>query len=462
MSNLTPGLAAASHSPKRVPRGTAVILTLALCGLAAGVRLAALQTSLPPARLGTENERVAAALAAGQGWSDTFDIGTGPSAHTAPLYPLLLAGVYRLCGDYTTQRGQNVQRGLSIALSILALLLLPVVARKLGLSAAAGWIAAFVGAGFPSNLRVELTGRHESVPATLALLGLIWCFADLRQRGWTGRLALARTGCLLGITALLCPNFLLLPVLFLLVELGLGSGQRRRIFCCGLVLAGISLLLVAPWLVRNYRVLGGFVPLRSNFGLELAVGNRPGADGHTYTEGMAEMHPYNSAAERARLVQLGELPYMRDKQRQALEWIKDNPRSFAGLMLRRARLFWITTSETWLLFLPLYTTLALAAALELLRLLRTNPPAGRLLACTLLAAGLPYVLTHVELRYRLPISGLYLLLAVHLAVVIVSWLFARRPQHARFDIGPTVAWSGRMRYGAKAPVPLRKGASSSL
>jgi hypothetical protein len=426
-----------------------LILAMAVGVLAVVVRVEALRRPLPPARSGTENERVAAALAAGQGWANAFDCDTGPTAHSAPLYPLLLAGIYRLCGDYETDVGRYAQRGLSIALSVLALLLLPVVAGKLGLSPTAGWLAAFAAAWFPPNLRVELTGRHESVAAVLALLGLIWCLADLRQRGWSGWATWLRTGGVLGLIALLAPNFLLVPILFFAAELVGRGAERGRIVRCGFVVAAISFLFVAPWMVRNYRVLGGFVPLRSNFGLELAVGNRPDADGHTYTTGMDLLHPYTSAAERTRLIEQGELAYMRDKQRQAVSWIGEHPRQFVWLMARRARLFWITTEEVWLSLeggflpfrVPMYTALAVVVFVELLRLLRENPPTGRLLSCVLLGAGLPYLVTHVEQRYRLPLCGLYLLLNFNLAIVLLSrgWskivavVSALRPQPRKIE-----------------------------
>src|SRR5262249_57133511 len=87
-----------------------------------------------PAPLSSENEQVAGALADGRGWSDAFDRGTGPTAHTAPLYPLMLAGIYRLCGDYETAPRQFVQSGLTLALSVLAMLFLPVLAVKRGFS----------------------------------------------------------------------------------------------------------------------------------------------------------------------------------------------------------------------------------------------------------------------------------------------------------------------------------------
>ena len=33
--------------------------------------------------------------------------------------------------------------------------------------------------------------------------------------------------------------------------------------------------MLAPWIWRNSHALGGFVPLRSNFGLECTIGNNP-------------------------------------------------------------------------------------------------------------------------------------------------------------------------------------------
>jgi hypothetical protein len=408
---------------------TQLILGMAVSALAVAVRVDALRRPIPTGREGTENERVAAALAAGRGWSDAFDHGTGPTAHTAPLYPLVLAGIYWLCGDYETATGRGVQRGLSIALSVLVLLLLPVIAGKLGLSLTAGWMAAFVGAWSPNNVRAELTGWHENVASVLALFGLIWCLDDLRQRGWSGCAARLRTGILLGLTALLAPNLLLIPILFFAVELAWRRAERGRIIRCGFVLATISLLMAAPWIIRNYRVLGGFVPLRSNFGLELAVGNRPGANGFTYAAGMSAMHPFNSAAERARLIEQGELAYMRDKLRQALSWIREHPRQFVWLMMRRARLFWIPW-DAWLKIdiaclqfdLPTYLVFTFAVLVEMLRLLLKNPPTGRLLGCVVLGAGLPYLVTHVEARYRLPITSLYLLLSLNLGMVLLSGL----------------------------------------
>jgi hypothetical protein len=405
-----------------------LVLTAAVCCVAVGMRLHTLGQIPAGVWFGTENERVAVALARGQGWSGAFAAGTGPTAHVSPLYSLLLAGVYRLCGTYETTAGQRAQACLSIALAVLNILLLPLLARRLGLSVAAGWAAALLASCLPANLWNEVTGSHDQVVATLALLVLVGTCAHLQRRQWAGRRTVLAAGFLTGLAILLFPSLLLVPFLFFLAEWGSRPAERRRIVRCGLAVLVVSLVVMAPWMVRNYVVLGGFVPLRSNFGLELAVGNRPGANGATYTQGMGDMHPFFSAAERARLVQVGELAYMRAKQRQALAWIAGNPAAFARLTLRRALLFWFTPDERWysleprrLLSARIYGLLGMAVILELLRLLWRRHPAGRLLACALVGVALPYFVTHVEMRYRLPVVGLFALLSCNLAAANLRW-----------------------------------------
>ena len=46
----------------------------------------------------TELSNVAGAILAGRGIADVYGVGTGPTAHASPAYPILLAGVYRIFG----------------------------------------------------------------------------------------------------------------------------------------------------------------------------------------------------------------------------------------------------------------------------------------------------------------------------------------------------------------------------
>ena len=52
-----------------------------------------------------------------------------------------------------------------------------------------------------------------------------------------------------------------------------------------LVIAALfTTLIIAPWTIRNYAVLGGFVPVKSQFGFTLWVGNNPYATGTTFVD----------------------------------------------------------------------------------------------------------------------------------------------------------------------------------
>ena len=64
-------------------------------------------------------------------------------------------------------------------------------------------------------------------------------------------------------------------------------------------------LACTPWTVRNYFALHAFVPLRSNFGLELWRFNNPGPP----------YHPARDAIELRKYIQMGEVAYMREKSR---------------------------------------------------------------------------------------------------------------------------------------------------
>src|ERR1700684_3125634 len=50
---------------------------------------------------GWEMGRLARSIALGQGFSSPTDLPTGPSAWAPPLYPYILAGVFKLFGIYT-------------------------------------------------------------------------------------------------------------------------------------------------------------------------------------------------------------------------------------------------------------------------------------------------------------------------------------------------------------------------
>src|SRR5262249_33189528 len=141
----------------------------------------------------SENERVGLALARGEGWVDAFGPGTGPTAHVAPVYPLVLAGVYRSFGPPATPAGRAAPPALALGLATAVVLLLPVLAWRLRLPIGVGWAAAFLCVALPFHRSIEFEGGHEQLLATLALLGLVWALADSRlpYSDWRANIPLA-------------------------------------------------------------------------------------------------------------------------------------------------------------------------------------------------------------------------------------------------------------------------------
>ena len=76
-------------------------------------------------------------------------------------------------------------------------------------------------------------------------------------------LAVLAAGLLIGVSASSC----LLPVAGLLIlgEVIVHVLQRKSVLLASGSMILIAVACVAPWTVRNYHVLGGFIPIRSNF-----------------------------------------------------------------------------------------------------------------------------------------------------------------------------------------------------
>jgi hypothetical protein len=104
----------------------------------------------------------------------------------------------------------------------------------------------------------------------------------------------------------------------------------------GSLLLGATALVISPWIYRNFVCLSRFVPIRSNFGIEFAVGNHPeNRDGTTYgVRGMA-FHPSLNAVEAKKLKAMREVAYNRMKLRETWASIQTHPGRFAKLTTRR-------------------------------------------------------------------------------------------------------------------------------
>lgn len=109
--------------------------------------------------------------------------------------------------------------------------------------------------------------------------------------------------------------------------------------------------MLLPWAIRYAFALGAPVMLRSNFGLELAIGNHAAAlsdapPERVYADRLAAVHPLNNLHGAAALRRAGgEVPYFRQLGDEARSWIADHPTGFARLTAHHLRqFFW---ADAW-------------------------------------------------------------------------------------------------------------------
>lgn len=411
---------------------------LLLCLIALSLRLAYIihdRTFDDPAR--GELERAAANLASQGSFANAYSPTSGPTAHVAPLYPLFLAGLYRVFG-WNSLAGVLAEEFCSIACTTAGLALLPTVARKAHLSVAAGWLSAYVLALLPLNLWVECSGSWEQPYSAFVLLVLLICFCNLREEHWRRPRTVIGTGLVMGLAALLSPALLPAGILMALAEFAALRADRRRVAVGCLALTLIAVLLMAPWMVRNYLTFERFIPFRSNFGLELAFGNNPQSNGMTFPPPSKDpphplnRHPYRDAPERTHLLEVGEYAYMHEKQSAALRWVADNPGQALALTARRFMLFWFPPVDMYRSDSParvakvvVFDALGIGALACLVWLALSGHDRAWLLIGATIGPSLIYMVTHVTTRYRYPIFALTTLLSAH-ALLSVGLAITKR------------------------------------
>jgi hypothetical protein len=185
------------------------------------------------------------------------------------------------------------------------------------------------------------------------------------------------------------------------------------------VAAGLLfVLLVSPWIIRNSVVFHQFIPMRSDFGTELRLGNGDDANGL----GRFWLHPANNVLEFKKYKQMGEISYVRSNANEAMAFIRAHPADFAELCVKRAVYFWYGTprdtgiralSETRNLGFLLSSILAFAG---IWALWRQAHPATFLFASLLFSVPLIYYITFAHPRYRAPIEPEMLVLIVTLVL----------------------------------------------
>jgi hypothetical protein len=226
----------------------------------------------------TEMLLIALTFAGGHGYADPYGFNSGPTAHSTPLFPLLLAAVIVIFG--AGRFAQAVLSTMACAATALRCALTPMFVEDAGLGRGVTIITAALSVFYIGALRTEVSGGVDAPLVALSLLAIVWMSFRLWRSGdWRSRIPVGFLA-VSGFSCLLNPQ--VLPVVVGIFTAGLFGCEakfRKRLAWLGAAQAVCICLFLLPWGIRNWVELDTFIPLRSNLGMELWLSNGPGRAG---------------------------------------------------------------------------------------------------------------------------------------------------------------------------------------
>ncbi len=370
---------------------------------------------------GYEMARIARALVTGYGYADPFSGHTGPTAWVPPLYPLLIAAVFKVAGIYTSLSGWIILTINSVFNAAIAIFIYDIAARRYNRKVAL-W-SAWIWALYPAAMQYAVRAAWETSITTClftAVLALALKMRGINDPSDTKPQPTTRQwllfGLLWGLIALSNSTLLLfLPICGIWLLLG---SPAKRAFARAAGSALVFLVVVTPWMIRNYRAFHAFVPFRTNFGAELYAGNGPGAYGFRY--GALIGQPAQDAQHRL-YTRMGELAYTHWRGELAKAWIRAHPARFTALTLKRFYFFWASVPHPtlphpfgdWVRQIT-FCFASITGLFGLALSLRRHIPATLLFAWAFLLVPFTYYFVTVEARFRHPLEPLIVILSVYL------------------------------------------------
>jgi hypothetical protein len=182
----------------------------------------------------------------------------------------------------------------------------------------------------------------------------------------------------------------------------------------------ISILVVSPWLVRNFLVFKKFPLLKSTTGLNLWLGNNPSSSGTFFSKSGDDLNTIISQ-KFPEALKLSEVEQDAIFYREAMDYIKAHPVHYVKSVFKRLYYYWWfppdelitknTLSYKKLMGIP-YSLLLILGMIGISSAMRSNWRDSLLLVTLLFSISLLYSLFVVgHLRYRVPIEPYFLLFA---------------------------------------------------
>ncbi len=222
-------------------------------------------TYVEPQSDGEYDNNIALNILAGNG----FDL-EDSSYSRPPLYPLLIAGIYKLFGN---NNYLGLRLAQSVVSSFMCLLIYLIGLRLMGRSI--GVIAGSIASIYPVFITSCSIYRIECLSSFLLTL-VTWWIIKIRED--LSYLRVCLLGILLGIMALVS-GMMVLYIIFLLAAMAWTGYFRqwplKKTIAFILILFLCFALPIAPWAIRNWKVYNAFVPISTQGGYMLYLSYKP-------------------------------------------------------------------------------------------------------------------------------------------------------------------------------------------
>jgi 4-amino-4-deoxy-L-arabinose transferase-like glycosyltransferase len=314
-------------------------ITLAIIIVAAGLfrlTFSTLVVGWDTAVRGDEVDYHAIAISLSEG--DGYRIDGYETCRRPPLYPYVLALHYKVFGASPT-----TGRILQIILGMLLVYLVYRVARRY-FDGTVGLIAAGIVAMNPFLIMMSGYLLTENVYIILMLTSLLIAPTPAHLNGPLPKVLAASA--VLAAATLARPTGLPVALWILAAGLVFGAGSPYIRTRNGVLAAALFVVLLLPWSMRNYQVVGGWVGLTTHGGITFYQGNNQKVvDVLHYRGGVAPLAGLPHARE---IAGMGELERERFTRAKGMEFLRDNKRLVPKLLWWKFARFWRLNSDVGL------------------------------------------------------------------------------------------------------------------
>jgi hypothetical protein len=375
--------------------------------------------------LGAEYDSIARAIRNGDGFSDPFGERSGPTAWMPPVIPNVLATLYWMFDDDRKLVSKTVVCIQTLIVLMTAAIVISEARRHRVLIV--GYVSLCV--GLAANFQQLFQMTHD-VWLQLLLVNLMWIGFQPR---WNREFGVLRWGTFGGFAALSSPILggvwaLLTTYRWTLARQVRRQDRTKRLdaFLSLACVAMISLTVVVPWTVRNYREFDRWLPIKSNGMFELWQSQCLDDDGVLDRRTTAS-HPWPSDGPlRKEYLQLGEIGFVDRYATIVTASIAADPWDYCTRITRRflaatilyqshdmdQHLIWPTRFKSLVFPLPFAAVLISLASGKWKQ--RGAASVVAIYTCVLL----PYVLVSYYDRYAAPLVGMKMLAVIYAAAAL--------------------------------------------